>query len=39
MMKEVLAVNFFANLQKAFDTMDHQILLAMLNHYGIQIFE
>ena len=25
----------FENLQKAFDTVDHQILLATLNHYRI----
>ena len=33
-MKEILVV--FVNLQKAFDTVDHQILLLKLNHYEIR---
>ena len=35
-MKEILAVEFYVDLQKAFDTVDHQILLAKLDHYRIR---
>ena len=32
---ENIGCGVFVNLQKAFDTVDHQILLAKLNHYRI----
>ena len=34
MMMQILVARFF-DLQKAFDTVEHQILSAELNHYGI----